>query len=288
MLMVGVLSGKSPPLVKLFIVVVLLALMASMLEVYPKSIVRAGTTMVSGEESLLNALSPLACDIHITREIIYSITNYKRVGECYTWVKGPRIYSIDGLQVSFKIYAYYKPSAVYIEKFYDFDHAYYYWQLRHENAVQWKSSGKKLTPSVITGQTSPLTGNYSDQVYFKVRYVYEHYRGCVTMAGCYAYWLLYPIEIGGVARSGEGPPLPYDVRPYTPPSPPNYAHLGFPGTVEIYFADYETVISLPFIQIVIRYDQYTTPTVIINSTRNYWWWFRDDDKTTYEVLVTPR
>jgi hypothetical protein len=296
-------------------------------EVYPKSIIHTETIEIGEKENQFNTLeqattqnyweansgasnNPFTCNVQITQWINYT-PGYKKVGECYAWVKGSRIYSIDGLQVSFKIYGGSIPSAVYIEKFYDFNYATYYYWLRPENQVQWKSSGKKLTPSFITGQTSYLAGSYSDQVYFQVRYVYEHYRGCVTVAGCYAYWLLYPKEIGSVARSGEGPPLPYDVRPYTPPSPPNYAYLGFPGTVEIYFADYGEVReydqSIASITIAFTYagvwtasltvnfyksvrcdNQYTTPTVIINSTRNYWRWFRDNDKTTYEVLVAPR
>jgi len=250
--------------------------------------------------------NPFVCDIRTTE---YTERPYrKRVGYCITWVRGPRIYSIDGLWVSFKIYSYPWPSAIYIEAFEDYDAKPYYSWLRPESQVLWKSAGKKLTPSVMTDQTSYLTGNYSDRVYFKVRYVYEYRTGCVTMGVCFAYWLLYPARVSNVARSVDYPLLPNEVIPYTPPPPPPYARRGDPGSTEISFlhnqvvktdvAYVNTIITVTlkwlkwvysFLSTLDFYDsRYATPTVLVYSTRHFWWWYRDDDPWTFEILVAPR
>jgi len=250
--------------------------------------------------------NPFVCDIRTTE---YTERPYRRrVGYCITWVRGPRIYSIDGLQVSFKIYSYPRPSAIYLEAFEDYDTKPYYSWLRPESQVQWKSAGKKLTPSVVTSQTSYLTGNYSDRVYFKVKYVYEYRTGCVTMGVCYAYWLLYPANVANVARSVDYLSLPNEVIPYTPPPPPPYARWGGPYISEIGFLhDWVAETNVAYVNTIITvtlkwlkwvysflstfdfYDsRYTTPTVLVYSTRRYWWWYLDDNPVTYEVLFAPR
>jgi hypothetical protein len=252
--------------------------------------------------------NPFVCDIQTTE---YTERPYRRrVGYCITWVRGPRIYSIDGLWVSFKIYGYPWPSAIYLEVFEDYDAKPYYSWLRPESQVQWKSVGRKLTPSEKTRQTSYLTGNYSDRVYFKVEYVYEHRRGCVTMGVCFAYWLLYPAKVANVVRSAEEPSLPNEVMPYTPPPPPPYAREGRPGSGEIGFLHKQVVkIDVAYVNTIITvtlkwlkwvysflstldfYDsqyRYATPTLPIYSTRYFWQWYLDDDPVTYEVLFAPR
>jgi hypothetical protein len=294
-------------------------------EVYPRSIIHTETIKVSEKENKLNMLehvaaqgveevssgvssNPFVCDIQQTEYTEYPYV--KRVGYCITWVRGPRIYSIDGLWVSFKIYVYPRPSTIYIEAFDDFDFKPYYYWLRPESQVQWKSAGKKLTPSEETWQTSYLTGNYSDRVYFKVEYVYEHRRGCATMGVCYAYWLLYPAKVADVARSAEEPSLPNEVMPYTPPPPPPYAREGRPGSGEIGFLHNQvvetdvvhasttiTVTLKGIFSVSLTFDfyragrddnQYTTPTLPIYSTRYFWRWYLDNNPVTYEVLFAPR
>jgi hypothetical protein len=252
--------------------------------------------------------NPFVCDIQTTK---YTERPYRRrVGYCITWVRGPRIYSIDGLWVSFKIYCCPRPSAIYIEVFEDYDAKPYYEWLRPESQVQWRSAGRKLTPSEETWQTSYLTGNYSDRVYFNVEYVYEYRTGCVTMGVCYAYWLLYPAKVAHVVRSGEFPFLPNEVMPYTPPPPPPYADEGGPYISEIGFLHNQVVkIDVAYVNTIITvtlkwlkwvysflstldfYDsqyRYATPTVVVYSTRHFWWWYLDDNPVTYEVLFAPR
>ncbi len=253
------------------------------------------------------------CRIHIKE-----VDLRRKVGECRTWVRGPRIYSLDGLETSFILYAYPKPSVVYLEAFYDFDRGPV---LRDEGEVRWRSAGRWLTRMaaprtppphwIYFSETSPLTGNYSDRVYLRVVYVYEFYRDCHAPLSCYQYWLLYPAVVEDVVRSGENPLLPHEVEPYSPPPPPWHAISATPGTVIIGFAvPYETVetdVSIANTTITFRYEgfweaslavdfykavredrQYATPAVKVVSTRYYWWWYRDNDEATCEILLAPR
>lgn len=151
-------------------------------EVYPRSIAHIETIVVGAggveaSESVggqLNASSTLTCNIYVTREANYNNLVQVKVGECHTFVKGPRVYSIDRLQVSLKIYSYdVKPTAVYMEAFYDLDYAFSLSQLKHESTVRWKPLGRKLAYSLVSAQTAPITGNYSDQAYFVVVYTYK-------------------------------------------------------------------------------------------------------------------
>ena len=292
------------------------------IEVYPRSIVHTETIVVGAGgveasesvEGQLDASSKLTCNIYVTREANYSNLVQVKVGKCHTFVKGPRVYSIDGLQVSLKIYSYIvKPSAVYMEAFYDLDYAFSLSQLKRESAVQWKPLGRKLAYSLVSAQTAPITGNYSDQAYFVVDYMYEFFTGCVSLGVCYTYWLLYPRVIQGVTLSSSYPErLPHDLRPYSPPSPPPYAHPGSPGTIEIglarlggrelrdlgvistttieftYAGVWSSPLTVKFYKLAREDNQYTTFSVVINSTRHYWWWYKDDDPWTFEILVAPR
>jgi hypothetical protein len=98
-------------------------------EVYPRSIIHTEMIKISEKENKLNMSehaitqvvkevstssgvnsNPFVCD---TRTTEYTERPYrKRVGYCITWVRGPRIYSIDGLWVSFKIYGYPWPATL--------------------------------------------------------------------------------------------------------------------------------------------------------------------------------
>ena len=241
----------------------------------------------------------------------------RKVGECRTWVRGPRIYSLDGLETSFILYAYPKPSVVYLEAFYDFDRGP---ALRDEGEVRWRSAGRWLTRKAAPrtsspywlyfSETSPLTGNYSDRIYLRVVYVYEFHMDCHAPLSCYEYWLLYPAVVEDVVRSGEDPLLPHEVEPYSPPPPPWHATPETPGTVIISFAVYETVetdVSIANTTITFRYEgfweaslavdfykavrddrQYAAPAVKVVSTRYYYWWYRDNDRATCEILLATR
>jgi len=225
---------------------------------------------------------------HLTCSIVieYESGTYKR-GYCTTWVRGPRVYSIEGLSVSFGLDHRARRSAVYLESFGDYQAGA---GPVPESEVRWSSTGKRLTPTVVDDATSPLSGNFADVVYFWVYYRYEYSVYC-KRESCLTVWTLYPSDIGGVARSAERPDLPYGLTPYTPPPRLPYARSGLPGYTKIYFdPPYETFrFSLGIFSITISlYPDYTTPYVRINATRHYWWWYRDDNEMSYEVLVAPR
>jgi hypothetical protein len=242
-------------------------------EVYPRSIVHTETIVVGAGsveasesvEGQLNASSTLTCNIYVTREANYSDLVQVKVGECHTFVKGPRVYSIDGLQVSLKIYSpIIKPTAVYMEAFYDLDYAFSLSQLKRESAVQWKPLGRKLVYSLVSAQTAPITGNYSDQAYFVVDYMYEFFRGP------------YTVEIGLVRLAGRGGEL---------------RDLGVISTTTIeftYAGVWSSPLAVKFYKLARKDNQYTTFSVVINSTRHFWWWYRDCDPWTFEILVAPR
>ena len=285
------------------------------IEVFPRSILHTEDIVVSSEENLVLKVSysesaetinveetPFTCSIVIEEED-YS---YKR-GSCYTWIKGPQIYSIAMLQASFGVIGRKPPSAIYLEGFADSDTGMY---LRDESEVVWVSTGKKITPFLISRETSPISGYYKDRVYFYVRYVYEWGWGCWDgFAGvCYEFWLLYPYEIGSSARTTEESSLPNEYSPWIPPQVPAYAYPGGPGTTEVYFRENEVSdevlactsvtytyeiwgpvsLSVSFYKAVRSDDQYDTPYIKINSYRNYWWWYKNNDKRYYEILIAPR
>jgi len=297
---------------------------ARIVEVFPRSIIHTKGVEVGGSRYELGPSSssttplppesdrdegggggsnPFSCSIVIVEESPdYS---YKR-GECYTWVRGPAIYSIDGLTTSFVLWTYPR-SAIYLEAFADSEFCVV--NCRTEGQVQWGSIGKKLTPSVVSRETSGLAGYYKDAIYFYVRYNYEYSVWCDSFAGfCLLYWGLYPADIRTVKRSAEEPSLPYSLYPYTPPAPPYYKTPEGPGEVLIWFnATSETDISLYRVTVSFTYagiwtasltvsyykavrsdSQYTTPAVRIRSTRYYWWWYKDNDPRNCEVLVAPR
>jgi hypothetical protein len=293
------------------------------IEVFPNSIIYTKRVVVSEKGSTLagfaspqngspgrvafaldegSSAHAFTCSIVIEEEGY----DYKK-GLCHTWVRGPWLYSISGLQVRFGLIGRIPPSAVYLEHFCDSEMPV---PTRNEREVNWQSCGKKITPSVISGETSPVSGYYRDRVYFQVRYIYEWARGCYDgVAGvCYQYWLLYPAEIGSVALSSEEPQIPDELSSWYPPSQiPYYASPGGIGVTEIYFSptsesnEVITGIEVTFsfswgpatltvaLYKSVRSDtQYDTPYVKIDASRYYWWWYRDNDKRNLEVIVAPR
>ncbi len=250
---------------------------------------------------------PIQCSLI---EDEYIPGTYRR-GHCIVWVRGPMIYSMWNVDVSFGIT---HNSVVYIESFSDIDYGPF---TKPESEVEWSSAGRKMTISIIDGETTTLSGPYKDRVYFKVKYVYEWGNECDSFAGsCYSYWLLYPVSIRNVQRSGvmSDAQIPNETSYYNPPSycgSPDYVEI-YPGnTRTIWFYDntkppYESNIPISSIAITFnlpsiwsatlsvdfykagRHDsQYTTPYVKITNNNNYpiCWWFESDDPMTYTVKV---
>jgi hypothetical protein len=272
---------------------------------YSRIIESAGSAQNINESSSTPSESnPFSCNLVIVEEG----AGYKR-GECYTWVKGPVLYSISGLNTSYVLYTYPKKSAVYLEVYGDSEMCVT--NCRSEGQVQWQSAGKKLTPSSLTHATAGLSGYYKDTVYFYVRYVYIWGITCDTFAGmCLQDWTLYPANILNLVRTAEEPSLPYSRYLYIPSSPPNYASTGSTGesqidfardgssetntpvsgiTISFTYANVWTVsLTIHFYKAVREDTQYTTPLVKIYAVRNYWWWYKDNDPRNYEILVAPR
>lgn len=199
--------------------------------------------------------------------------NYEQ-GECYTYIAGPYLYSINGITTSFGLLSGAHPSAVYIESFQDIK-----WVLDPNlYTLDWKSAGRKLAYSIVGWETPGLTGNSRVRVYFYVKFIYERYIYCAGNLPtlCYHFYYLYPYTICGLYGAdqiGAG-----NVEQYTPPSTiPYYATLDY-GSKVIYFAEAGR-----------NGNQYTTPYVRISAPSNfyYYWWFKDNDAMTYEVLFAP-
>ena len=273
-------------------------------EVFPRSIIHLERVRLETATGSRDEGSGGGSGDYFTCSIVmeYESGTYKR-GSCLTWVRGPSVYSVEGLSVSFGLDHSARTSAVYLESFGDFQPGA---SPQPESEVSWSSTGRKLVPTVISRETSPLSGNLRDVVYFEVHYRYEYSVYC-KLESCLTVWTLYPYYIGGVARSAEEPTLPYGLTPYTPPPGPWYAFEGQPGSAKIYFdPPYESDYTLVDVEVTFEFSfgafsltvslykagrsdsTYTTPYVRVDSTRYYWWWYRDKDPMTYEVLVTPR
>ncbi|MCC6047289.1 MAG: hypothetical protein LM571_03775 [Desulfurococcaceae archaeon] len=273
-------------------------------EVFPRSIIHVERVKLETTGDNRSEGGGGGSGDHFTCSVFieYESGTYKR-GSCLTWVRGPSIYSIEGLSVSFGLEISARISAVYLESFGDSRAGTGPWP---ESEVSWSSAGRKLTPTVIARETNPLSGGFTDVVYFTVRYRYEYSVHC-KMESCLTVWTLYPYVITALARSAEEPTLPYRLAPYTPPPIPWYASRGLPGSTRIFFEPpYESDTALADAEVTFEFSfgvfsltvsfykagrsdsTYTTPYVRIDSTRYYWWWYRDDDRMTYEVLVAPR
>ncbi len=284
-------------------------------EVFPRSIIHTERVRVeesSGESGPSLSEIPLQYSVNNPFSCNITVTDDRpdhKVGYCRTWVKGPIIYSISGLNTSFILYNYPRASTVYLEAFADL-HVCTTPNCVPEGQVQWESAGKKLTPTLIGRETTGLTGYYKDTIYFYTEYRYEWLHVGVTGCCYLVIWQLYPVSIYGLARTGEEPLLPYERYPYVPPTPPYYKLPGCVGELIIGFnqsGTSETDIPLSSISVsftlggvwsaslsvdfykALRDDtQYTTPYIKIYATRNYWWWYKDDDPRIYEILVAPR
>ncbi len=283
-------------------------------EVFPRSIIHTERVRVeedSGESGpslseiplQYSVNNPFSCNI----SIIDSKPNHK-IGECQTWVKGPMIYSISGLNVSFVMHSSPARSAVYLEAFADL-HVCTTPNCVSEGQVQWESAGKKITPTFVTGETMGLSGYFKDRIYFATLYRYEWSHVCITGCCCLVIWQLYPAGIFGFARTGQESSLPYERCPYIPPTPPHYKWSGPIGEYDIWFDLWGTnetdmplssvsigftlggvwsvSLNVDFYKAVRSDNQYTTPSIKIRATREYWWWYKDNDPRNHEILVAP-
>lgn len=291
------------------------------IEVYPNSIIYKKDIYPEKEASILtNHISSKSNDRLLSSQQIECsiqqdeyIPGTKRTGKCYTWVRGPWIYSMWFVEVRFGIKS---NTAVYIEAFSDFDPGLI---PKPESEVQWSSAGKKLAYSSINKSTPALTGPYMDRIYLKVKYVYEWGNECDSFAGnCYSYWLLYPTVIRDIVRSGatESSQIPNETSYYNPPSsceypcgtiePNNVVTIWFYdsdhppyvsdtplASIGISFSFYGVWSQSPITLLVSFYkagrhdSQYTTPFVKITNNRGsiIYWWYKSDDPMTYTVRI---
>jgi len=256
-----------------------------------------------------------SCDIIVTETSWDSVGSVWRVkGYCVTYVAGPYLYSLNGMQTQFGldyIAATGKASAVYIESFYDTHNCI----AGSKGIPDWKSAGKKLVPSRGKFESyPPLIENSKVRIYFQVTYIYEYeiWYDIFSGVGCMEWWTLYPFEVGAVVRAdiiGAG-----FVEPYTPPSPPPYAYLTYGSSLigfnrNPYVSDYSLAVSSVSFSFTYTYPaswsvtltvnfykagrddgQYGTPYVKVEPTSlfGYYWWYKDNDAMTYEVLFAPR
>ncbi len=167
----------------------------------------------------------------------------RATGVCHIYVKGPMLYSLEGLSVSFGLTGGPRPSAVYLEAYYDIspleDCRSY-----ESSCPGWKSAGRKLVVAERDAETSPLTGNLRDRVYFGVTY------GCLQR--CYlgqfqlCWWTLYPRAIGEVRTSwelvarGVLPPAWSERDSYHPPPAPPHASRASDYGLRIFFGEHGT------------------------------------------------
>ncbi len=231
--------------------------------------------------------------------------------ECVTWVEGPYLYSINGVETSFGIEAGLAKTAVYLE-------GYGYSEpsggLCSELPPRWESMGRKEAVSIVTTESESLSGNRRDRLRFNVRYAYERYYIAVgPNVGGRCVWLLYPVEVLDV----RGVLLPEEYRASGVPA---YAAGPTRGDRVVYFvrgrcggvyqSDYVIAstpvtfaITLPGVPTAVSWtlsvDFYRAgrcdgncvpPYVRIRdvSGRTYtWyrWWFRDDDPMTFELIL---
>jgi len=286
-------------------------------EVFPRSIIHQETIEIqrSSKPSRLSASlidggggsTQSTCDIYRVNDP----NDYTLRGECYTWVLGPYLYSVEGLRTRYGIahgvYAR-APSAVYITAFHD--SAYCPGGVCDHDTPQWHEAGKALTPSLTDATTGGLTGNSKVRVAFRVIYRYHVYDWCDGVAGvCWVYWVLDPYRVIDIA-SADQVGLGY-VEYYSPPQHPNYAtpaagdkFLWFEinqQTDEIIvtitvgfscsFEGWSVGLSVSFYKAVRYDDQYVSPFVKIEDLTGryyawYYWWYKDNNLLSLEILVS--
>ncbi len=295
-------------------------------EVVPKALVwtyRVDVDFVAERPS--EEVEPASTAISITCDLdeIHSYWEHAE-RQCFTFVRGPMLYSLEGLSTSFGVVVapldapYTRPSAVYLEAYYDIKS-----QIGCAGFClpEWKSAGKKLVAAVRSSETAPLSGNLKDRVYFVV--LYEYVQACYDdpFAGGFCSWYLYPAALVEVRLSGELAArglLPWgevELGSYTPPSPPGYARLSSSYDMAISFGlhdvtetddvlasttiDFRTVVNgVPVTwRLTVNFykarrddSSYATPYLRIVNPRGrvYQWWFRDNDPATYEILLEWR
>jgi len=232
--------------------------------------------------------------------------------DCATWIRGPYLYSIEGLETVFCLAVSPRASAVYVESF--ADSAFCYLGSCDQETPQWLSAGRMLTPSVVGGCSEALSGNSKVRVYLNVLFRYVEGRWCDTSGDiCYRYWYLYPVSVGGQSIDWE------PAQPYTPPTTsPHYASGPFRGNCDISFMEIQTYrrdlssASITSTDITFTYigawsttltvnfyksgrddSQYTKPYVRVIDVSGrpygwYYWWYRDDDPANYEIMFCSR
>jgi hypothetical protein len=229
--------------------------------------------------------------------------------ECLTWVRGPYLYTIHGLETAFGL-NYQPPSAVYLEAFSDSCFVYC-----ERDTPQWSSAGKRLTPRRMAMETTPLRallpGTWIDRVYFNVRYRYEkwvvYYDGFAGVSA--VYWLLYPVDVRGVERSEVlYPNVPYE-KDYWHGTyrAPWYAAgpLRGDGIIDFNVTEQtdevlvDTAVSFSFtfgvFTLTVHFykagrtdNNFVSPYVRVRdvsgrTTAWYYWWYTNDDPKLYEV-----
>ncbi len=245
------------------------------------------------------------------------------VAECITWVKGPYLYSLPGLETAFGVR---EASAVYLEAYWD---AVLCAPHCERNKPQyWSSAGRKLVFSVVAHETAPLSGRWRDRAYFNVRYRYEELyvslNGFVKIG--MRYWVLYPVNIGGVEMSGSlCQVLPWiscekEYLNFIPPAPwyaggPALGNktISFPAdplrqklypterTDEVLAGTYvnftfpegnwSATLTVHFYKAGRDDQKHTTLYVRVRDVSGstmawYYWWYRDNDPLTYEILFS--
>jgi len=95
-------------------------------------------------------------------------------GGCITWVGLAYLNSIPGLKTAFGIKG---DSAMHLEAWgafcYDVD-------MSHCPSNMWRSQGKKLTRSLVSGESPYISNGERAVVLGNVYYVYEYYAGTTT------------------------------------------------------------------------------------------------------------
>jgi hypothetical protein len=285
-------------------------------EVFPRSIIHQETIEIKETRQIgklssysLNggggSIQPTStCDI----QPLYDPNNWDLKGECYTWVLGPYLYSINGLRTQYGIKHYPIPSAIYLTSF--VDSAYCPLGYCDHDTPEWSPAGKKLTPSLVDATTGWLTGNSKVRVAFRVVYRYEESWWCDNFAGvCMEYWFLYPYRVYDALRSDQIG-LGY-IEYYSPPQHPYYAtfttgnriiwfelnqqtdetivtiNVGFSYSIEGWSAG----LSVSFYKAVRFDNQYTSPFISIEDLTGrtytwYYWWYSGNNPLNLEVPVS--
>ncbi|MEM0025020.1 MAG: hypothetical protein QXV41_00405 [Zestosphaera sp.] len=265
---------------------------------FEESVNEVSRESVSNYES-----SPLSC----TLTPVNPPPNVIEAAECFTWVRGPYLYSLPGLKTAFGVSGAYPRSAVYLESYSDAT----YCPTRnncYRNTPQWGSAGKKLTPTVVSHETAELSGRWKDRVYFHVLYRYEKvFVG--TMSAGILVWLLYPVQIDDVERSGVQPDVPYEKKylEFIPPAPPDRPRcigdriIFFTpanqadevlASIDVSFTfsagAWSAALTVSFYKAGRNDQMYITPYVSVkdvsgNTQAWYYWWYSYNDPITYET-----